>query len=262
MKLIKPSAEIIKKVYIPNSSNLELLQNIYEQIETAARNCYKSEEKITIGSATKMVEMLINKGHFAMLEHGTVYLTVDVRQKYGDLTTRYRNNKYSVIKEEGTIQKYHITTNYRVLVENNWLDDLQYLCEPTEYHVKRVSVRFICDRGISHELVRHRVFSFAQESTIYCNYSKDKFDNEITFIEPSWETLPQSKEKFKKILDISETIYITLICEGWQTQQARAVLPNALKTELIMTGFIEDWKHFFDLRTKDNSHPQMLELCY
>lgn len=81
---------------------------------------------------------------------------------------------------------YYITTNMRVIVENNRLDDLQYQVEPTEHHEKRITAKFICDRGVSHEFVRHRVFSFAQESTRYCNYSKDKFNNEITFIQPSW----------------------------------------------------------------------------
>ena len=181
MKLIKPSYEIL-----PQSSGLE---GVSQQIEIAGRTCYKSEDKITLDSAKGFVERMIKSGHGAMLEHGTVYLTIyphDAITGY-----KYRNNKYSKyferrIREEPTpeVTKY-VTTNYRVLVENSWLDDLKYICEPTEFHEKRITVKFICDRGVSHEFVRHRVFSFAQESTRYCNYSKEKFGNELTFILPN-----------------------------------------------------------------------------
>ena len=181
MKLIKPSYEIL-----PQSPGLD---EVYKQIEIAGRTCYKSEDKITLDSAKGFVERMIKSGHGAMLEHGTVYLTIyphDAITGY-----KYRNNKYSKyferrIREEPTpeVTKY-VTTNYRVLVENSWLDDLKYICEPTEFHEKRITVKFICDRGVSHEFVRHRVFSFAQESTRYCNYSKEKFGNELTFILPN-----------------------------------------------------------------------------
>lgn len=169
-----------------------------------------------------------------------------------------------------------ITTNLRVLVENGWLDDLQYICEPTKYHEKRITVRFICDRGVSHEFVRHRVFSFAQESTRYCNYSKDKFGNELTFIQPCYlneAELAQygpyhlvSRNKspesiFICSLNNAEKDYLTLIESGWKAQEARAVLPNALKTELVMTGFATDWPHFFELRCASNAHPQARELA-
>lgn len=96
----------------------------------------------------------------------------------------YVRNKYSKVNEDDLF--YYITTNIRVIVENNRLDDLQYQVDPTEHHEKRITVKFICNRGVSHEFVRHRVFSFAQESQRYCNYSKDKFNNEITFIRPTW----------------------------------------------------------------------------
>lgn len=135
-------------------------------------NCYKSEDKITPDSAKGFVDRMIKSGHGAMLEHGTVYLkdVYDVsaigswRHSIGD---KYSSNKYSVVNTDRMcdFQGIYVTTNLRVLVENNWLDDLKYICEPTEYHEKRVTVRFVCDRGVSHEFVRHRVFSFAQEST-------------------------------------------------------------------------------------------------
>ena len=260
MKLIKPSYEIL-----PQSSGLE---GIFKQIEVAGRTCYKSENKITTDSAKGFVERMIASGHGAMLEHGTVYLTIyphDAITGY-----KYRDNKYSKyferrIKEEPTpeVTKY-ITTNYRVLVENSWLDDLEYAYEPTVFHEKRVSVKFICDRGVSHEYVRHRVFSFAQESTRYCNYSKDKFSNELTFIEPLWLIRGKDNNQTATFLDTMHFIedsYLLLLKENWSPQQARAILPNSLKTELIMTGFVSDWKHFFELRDAETAHPQARELA-
>ena len=150
-----------------------------------------------------------------------------------------------------TDDKYaYITMNYRHIVENGWLDDLQYICEPTEYHERRVTVHFTCDRGVSHELVRHRVFSFAQESTRYCNYSKDKFGKELTFILPNWyinkETTSDgifvnstiAETIFQTSLNEAEHHYLKLLDLGWAPQQARQVLPNALKTEHNMCGSV------------------------
>lgn len=167
-----------------------------------------------------------------------------------------------------TDDKYaYVTMNYRHIVENNWLDDLQYICEPTEYHEKRVTVKWTCDRGISHEFVRHRVFSFAQESTRYCNYSKDKFGNELTFIRPSWLEDINSNSDFENYLCKSELAYFNLLSgtipydSGWKPQQARAILPNAIKTELVMTGFLSDWSHFFELRCAPSAHPDAQKLA-
>ena len=153
MKLIKPSFEIWEQK--------AGLNGVFRQIERAGRVCYKSEDKITETSAKEFVERMIKSGHGAMLEHGTVYLVIPYTSKE---IIKYKNNPYSRV---ATMIGTHncVTTNYRVLVENNWLDDLQYICEPTEFHEKRYTVKFICDRGVSHEFVRHRVMSFAQEST-------------------------------------------------------------------------------------------------
>lgn len=258
MKLINPSFEIYEQG--PG------LEGIYEQIELAGRTCYKS--KRPEGQTAKdFVDRMIASQHYAMLEHGTVYLIE--RWKEGmEIKPKYDNNPYSKVKVVnfyGETWKY-ITTNLRVLVENDWLDDLQYICEPTEYHERRVTVRFTTDRGVSHEFVRHRVFSFAQESTRYCNYSKDKFGNELTFIIPSWTNIEEgsiavdsfgfpvkpNKETcdFLSGLGSAERNYFRLINKGWKPQQARQVLSNALKTELVMTGFVSDWQHFFDLRAR------------
>lgn len=281
MKLIKPSFEIWKQ---PAG-----LEGVYKQIERVGRVCYKSEDKITGDSAKPFVDRMIKSGHGAMLEHGTVYLKVFNVIENSELIDKYKSNKYSVVKEGTEVYNCHgdilygsckcITTNYRALVENGWLDDLKYICEPTEYHEKRITVHFVCDRGVSHEFVRHRVMSFAQESTRYCNYSKDKFGNELTFIQPCWldderlklygpyHTVIRDKSLesiFIASLNNAEKDYIDLIDLGWKPQEARAVLPNSLKTELVVTGFVSDWNYFFDLRARGTTgapHPQAKELA-
>lgn len=288
MRLIKPSYEIWEQ-----ESGLE---GVYKMIEKVGRVCYKSEDKIAEGTAKPFVDRLMKSGHGAMLEHGTIYLMIpNDHQAYnffGDNWVRdtYGASPYSSVVWDS--DKIYITTNLRVLVENGWLDDLKYLCEPTEYHVKRVTVHFVCDRGVSHEFVRHRVMSFAQESTRYCNYSKDKFGNELTFIIPCWLDiptghyaywdgdwcdidkmkiqLPEGEHKdidaFLWTLNNAEAHYTLLINSGWKPQEARAVLPNALKTELVMTGFVDEsgWINFFNLRawgTTGTPHPQAKELA-
>ena len=235
-------------------------------------------------TAKDFTERMVKSGHLAMLEFGTVYLKYDLSAVYKDDTEVYlgsyfadfyKNNKYSKITLNNTI--LYVTTNYRVIIENCKLDDLAYLCEPTEFHEKRIFVRFITDRGVSHELVRHRVFSFAQESTRYCNYSKDKFGNELTFIIPSnldeeklnqygaYQTVVRDNKSPESIfianLNNAENDYLELLETGWSPQQARQVLPNALKTEINMCGFVSDWKHFFSLRSSHagatGMHPDM-----
>lgn len=289
MKLIKPYFEIWEQ---PAG-----LEGVYKQIEKVGRVCYKSEDKITEDSAKPFVDRMIKSGHGAMLEHGTVYLEFHVKDpsevgeeeyhsqqsELNKLISRYANNKYSIIKVNHYYDTVFITTNYRVLIENNWLKDLKYICEPTVFHEKRVTVHFVCDRGVSHEFVRHRVMSFAQESTRYCNYSKGKFGNGLTFIQPSWITLDKEIAPINELCLLSgqydrenpnlrylaslvdaNYAYLLLLNKGWTPQQARAVLPNSLKTELVVTGFISDWNHFFDLRARGTTgapHPQAKELA-
>lgn len=256
MKLIESSVQIIEE------------KDPYKMIELAGRTCYKSEDKITENSAKEFVDRMIKLGHGAMLEHGTIYLTIaKTAMNIGD-PIFYIRNKYSKVNEDDLF--YYITTNMRVIVENNRLDDLQYQVEPTEHHEKRITAKFICDRGVSHEFVRHRVFSFAQESTRYCNYSKDKFGNELTFIKPSWGYFKNISYKdagyfdgdvFESSLKKAESCYFKLIEKGWKPQQARAVLPNATKTELVMTGFESDWERFFKLRCSGAAHPDAQKLA-
>ena len=283
MKLIKQSFEIWNQ---PAG-----LEGVYKQIERVGRVCYKSEDKITEDSAKPFVDRMIKSGHGAMLEHGTVYMFMPIGCDKHDyhVAWKYHKNKYSkvIIRNEHFLLNkngYYITTNFRVLVENGWLDDLKYICDPTEFHEKRVCVHFVCDRGVSHEFVRHRVMSFAQESTRYCNYSKNKFSNELTFIIPCWcynrdevhiipdkydvdwndkliEDFGNEQGRLYIGLALAEKAYLDLLNIGWTPQQARAVLPNSLKTELVMTGFVSDWKHFFGLRCDSAAHPQARELA-
>lgn len=279
MKLIESKAELVLQQ--------EGLEGVYKQIEFCGRTCYKSEDKITEDSAKGFVERVIKSGHGAMLEHGTVYLFIKISAYDRTLIyhiQEYEKNPYSKViylgfddNEETNFEdilrypatgdmQYVVTTNYRVLVENGWLDDLKYLCEPTEYHERRITVHFVCDRGVSHELVRHRVFSFAQESTRYCNYSKDKFGKELTFMKPAWDTTLKPDQfgedrSLPFFLSEAEALYNRLINNcGWTPQQARMILPNCLKTEICMTGFASDWRFFFDLRYYGETgkpHPDM-----
>ena len=125
-----------------------------------------------------------------------------------------------------------------------------------------LSVKFVVDRGVSHEIVRHRLFSFAQESTRYCNYSKGKFGSELTFIEPCfWDENSNFYLMWKLCCMEAEKDYIRFIEDGATPQEARAVLPNSVKTELIVTGNYREWRHFFKLRTDKAAHPQMREVA-
>ena len=349
MKLIKQSFEILDQQ--PG------LEGIYKQIELAGRTCYKSEDKITEGSAKEFVDRMIKSGHGAMLEHGTVYLMVhtidpkdldktiarhpritidDVRDylrinlsydclgvKYWwakeakhiayEMAVKYADNPYSKVKIVSAKHKINtkggvivtptgkmpivteasgeiisvfnnilIMTNLRVLVENNWLDDLKYICEPNKKKKKRITVKFITDQGILREFTRHRRFSFAVESTRYCNYTKDKFSNEVTFIQPNWISDEDIKNyhmdldyftdqddnhitainRFMSALKKAEYFYMELIKLGWKPQQARNVLPLATKCDMVMTGFVSDWKNFFELRDAASAHPQAQELAH
>ena len=303
MKLIESSVQIIEE------------KDLYKMIELAGRTCYKSEDKITENSAKEFVDRMIKLGHGAMLEHGTIYLNVPeqtytetLEDEFGKfnnpnngLVDRYRKNKYSkvnsVAADEELRKKYpkvrpfklthhYITTNLRVIVENGWEEDLEWQCEPTEHHEKRITAKFTCDRGVSHEFVRHRVFSFAQESQRYCNYNKDKFNNELTFIKPTWLDIPTGNytywdgdwcdidnmkiqlpsdngiaDNFLWCLNNAGMQYRLLINKGLKPQEARAILPNATKTELVMTGFESDWEHFFELRCSGAAHPDAKKLA-
>lgn len=284
MRLIKPKIELINQE--PG------VEGLFKHMELCARTCYKSEDKITEDSAKKFINnVIIARGHTAMLEHGTVYLKIPYGIMYDtgyfsneDIATKYIDNPYSIVQNSQIYDYWCVTSNYRVLLQNGWLEDLQYLCEPTEYHVKRVTVRFICDMGVAREFCRHRLFSFAQESTRYCNYSKAKFGKELNCIIPCWyknmfegnsynielchtydltisEGLSRTEAAWIQAMCEAESTYFGLLTEGEPAQQARNVLPLALKTELIMTGTVEQWIEFLKLRCANDAHPQARELA-
>ena len=320
MKIVSPDVELLRQE--PG------IEGIYKQIELAGRTCYKSEDKINNVSAKFFVERMIESGHNAMLEHGTVYLTLIIntrtRQKTVHYPWYYNNaiatndevfsyvqnlflgNPYSVVKlsrnKDYTETTMCITTNYRVIIENGWEGIMnEFLSEPTIGHERRITLKFTTNIGVTREGNRHRTFpepaefSVAEESTRYCNYSKDKFDNKISYCKPAWihgieteilacrdaetesklysgviENLDGEEKNLNSIdwylyaLSTCAYAYKNLIRLGWKPQQAREVLPLATKSEVVYTAFVHDWKHWFDLRlygTTGKPHPNMFEVA-
>lgn len=292
MRLIKQSHEIWGQEFrtgvSPAVDREAILNGVFKHIERAGRICYKSEDKITTGSAQEFVKRLIDSHHYAMLEHGTVYLTIPCRDwhDYDEFLERYGRNPYTQYDDSecnwvGKRGNVYVTTNYRVLVENGWqLDAIENITAPTTKHPRRVTVHFVTSRQVTHELVRHRVMSFAQESTRYCNYSKGKFGGEVTFIEPVWTMDDFQKAVVVDFLQNAEDTYFKLL-DIWENkkpdkryrtgfkgnplkpQEAAMWLPHALKADIVVTGFVSDWQHLLDLRYKGTTgapHPQMKAL--
>ncbi len=186
MKEIRPSFEIMDDI-----DGAKILQ----KLERCGRVCYKSEDKITEGSAEKFIGMILKSGHESVLEH------------------------------------------------------------------EKLTVKFICDRGVTHEIVRHRIASYSQESTRYCNYSKDTFGNELTFIRPCfWADDSEEYAVWKQAMEEIEKTYVKLISLGAKPEEARSILPNSLKTEIVCTMNLREWRHFFRLRTAERAHPQIREI--
>ena len=288
MRLIKPSYEIWDQ-----QGGLE---GIYKQIERCGRVCYASDP--VEGKAKDFVDRMIKSGHGAMLEHGTVYLDIPHREAFNVLPTEtcwvadnYGKNPYSEVVLHGP--HFYVTTNFRVLIENDWLNDLKYICEPTEFHEKRVTVHFTTQIAITREFNRHRVNSMAEQSTRYCNYGKDKFGG-VGINLPSWideNELTEKKLKYQTNIAIpndefgtlyeretyqwraidwwlwanacAELAYLNLLRLGWTPQQARTILPLDTNTQLSHTAFVSDWKHFFELRDDEqHAHPDAYELAH
>lgn len=310
MRLLNQACEALIQKYSDNPS--EYISLMYQHIEKCGRTCYRSSDKITEDSAKPFVERMIKSNHTAMLEHGTVYLTRRLRTD--DIegkrwVSKYFLNKYSRHKSNLIESDYvpldkqrigesvqgvfdiYITTNLRVIIENHWEDDLKYVCEPTGYHEKRYTLLCTTALHCYKDLTRHRVFSFAIESTRYCNYSKDKFGGELSFIIPTWCEIPAgdypchfddeanfilegtsfgelgirgANKIFMLHCGLAEHDYKTLIEYEWQAQQAAEVLPQCIKGDMIITGFEDDWKHLLDLRyygTTGAPHPMVKELA-
>ena len=293
MKLIKQSFEFIDQTDFS-------LVGIKKHIERCARVSYKSEDKITDTSYEKFVNMLESRGHDRPLEFGTVYLSRTAQKEdnmaWLDKYTYSPWSKFSFgngsTRINGKLRNtIYVTTNYRVIKENHWEDDLQYLCEPTKYHYKRYTVHMILDRGVMDEFRTHVGLSHLAESTRYCNYSKNKFNNEVTFIKPCWldmrdtdegrevtrnwnfdildgcsiiaeeDKFDDARDAFLTSLNVAEHCYLELLQKGWTPQQARSVLPLGIKSELISCGFEDAWKNFFYRRDAPDAHPMAQEIA-
>ena len=276
MKLIKQSFEFI------NQTDFSLV-GIKKHIERCARVSYKSEDKITDTSYEKFVNMLESRGHDRPLEFGTVYLSrTSQKEDNMEWLDKYAYNPWSKFsfgngstRINGELRNtIYVTTNYRVIKEHHLEDDLQYLCEPTEYHHKRYTVHMILDRGVMDEFRTHVGLSHLAESTRYCNYSKDKFGNELTFIDPCWEIRTANERitpegthvssdalEFLTALNEAEDHYLSLLAKGWTPQQARSVLPLGIKSELISCGFKDSWENFFRRRDAPDAHPMAQKIA-
>lgn len=279
MFLVKPSYQILaaSQKYHEFPYNYEKSNNL---IEVAGRTCYKSEDKITEDSAKKFIEMLKNKGHNAMIEHSwqlRYYDTINLPY--------YKFLNFMQVRFIGTCvagnQRAFDDWNFDMKDEYESIsqeDEMNLIYKEKRWDMLAATVKFICDRGVSHELVRHRPPAFAQESTRYCNYSKDKFQNQITFIIPPWikdykegcytqqeydhqfTAIKGEETRWLRSLLHAEHDYNTLIDYEWKPEQARSILPNALKTEIVVSTDLQEWKHIFKLRTAPAAHPQMREL--
>lgn len=278
MKIIEPLVE-----YWQQGAGLE---GVWNQIAKATRVCYQSKPREGESSEDFVKRIILkpallegslddlehckfdfDKMHGAMLEHGTVYLSFDVDNNPLIVKT-LKENKYTKVVEhfasaESVVAE--ITTNVRVLIENNIINLLNYICKPTNYHTRRYTFSVITDIGVTREMNRHRTFSVAEQSTRYCDLTKDKFGGELTFIKPAWRQKDKngfilSFDDYDAFLANCEQTYKQLRQQGWRPEQARQVLPLGLKTQAIYTAFSDDWKHFLKLRADNISgkvHPNM-----
>ena len=296
MKIVKPSWEILSRD--EERGGLAI-------IERAARTCYKTEDKITKGSAERMVWMLIQRHHEAMLEHGDYIFLLEDYKLLDNIAYSLRR-----LMEDGDNVPLLTWTNIneRPIISGNvraWRELLASRCGAAYYFTgaidpiytadlisederevdsrikqihysdlqgfkeKRVhirqTVRFTVDRGVTHEFVRHRVMSFAQESTRYCDYSNGKQGDGITVIEPSFLTVhTEPYDLWKRQCMSADTAYVHEKRLGLKPEQARAVLPQSTKAELVMTGTLRQWDHFFDMRARQitgKAHPQAAEVA-
>lgn len=285
MKLIKQSFQFVNQEGFT-------LKDIYKHIEYCARVSYKSQDKITDTSYKKFVIMLKSRGHDKPLEFGTVHLKMSSPQFDALQMLLIKNKvyndcwiKYNVIDTEKESICY-ITTNYRYYMELCRYDRgvSEYL-DPSDnpLYPRRYTVHMILDRGVMDEFRTHVGLSHLAESTRYCNYSKDKFGRELTFIKPCWLDIPLgdygtsslpgdnivglSRETMvfiDSLLDAEDT-YLTLLDQGWTPQQARTVLPLGIKSELISCGFEDAWENFMRRRSPKygdpGAHPMAAEIA-
>jgi len=289
MKVMYSSCEIL-----PQENGVE---GIYKIIEKAGRTCYHSEKNITNDSAEKFAERMAKSGHTSMLEHGSVYLEIrdtDYREDHFGIKAaidRLSNDPYTKVQcwlDPYQIYEYNISTNLRVLFQNNCLHLLKFVYSPSKlninvpsvYHERRVTFLMHVDRITGESFLRHRTimsdelplecipvhiddhaFSYARESTRYCNYSKGNFGGDIAFIVPGIiRGLPEipkvaddsAVSEWAQACSESENHYMSLLKKGWTPEYARYVLDFSIYSPLVMTGFVSDWDKFFALRCSDS----------
>ena len=273
MKLIKQSFEFF------NQTDFTLV-GIKKQIERCARVSYKSEDRITDTSYEKFVNMLQSRDHDRPLEFGTVHLKIEFSKFQGFMQALYVNGIFNNIWIKSNYNEgiMYITTNYRYYLDIvKCLPDIEdyFTAENNEYYPKRYTVHMTLDRGVMDEFRTHVGLSHLAESTRYCNYSKDKFGNEATFVIPSWcdSLVEGSKQEyspfeinddeveFMNALQNAQNSYLSLLKMGWTPQQARSVLPLGVKSELISCGFGDAWENFFYRRDARDAHPMAREIA-
>lgn len=300
MKLIEPKVELWEQG--------NTLTEIWEHITKCTRVCYQSEPKNTYETGEQFVKRIIlrnhsyeeiaknrelqEKLHLSVLEHGTVYLAIDIACDVSNYSNaiKYIKNKYSRIFEKvygGTYctnqatcySTVFITTNMRVLIENGWMDDLKYLCKPTEYHTLRKTFSIWTNTGAIRDTNRHRVHSISEESSRYCKYSSSKFGSELSIAKMPWisdkdyaKAMFSTEDLFNKgvipahdtntwsandwylwYLQMGEIAYNKLSELGWKAQQCSEVLTFSTKTQSVHTAFIDDWQHYCHLRSDEVS---------
>lgn len=263
MDIIEPKFDIV-------SNQGESIESMLKFITFCAYTCYKTEKIITTDVATKFVDGLIKSGHTAMLEHGTVFLAIPADAVNGvdakpvrlllskQLWTRYTEK---IIDGKMWLM---IVTNFRVIVENNLMEFMKkrWYCPTKDEKMCRPTVKFTADIHFYKDCTRHRVFSWAIESTRWCNYIKDKFGHSVTFMKPSW----LKEDDFNELQEdckIIESIYFKWIEKGYPQECAAYFLSQGVKADVIMTGFVDDWEDFFNKRALGKTgkpHPDVVNL--
>ncbi len=277
--------------YIDYSADKIEIDDFYDKIAYVAHNCYQVEGKTP---NRDFVTNLIKSSHLAMIEHFVFHFMIDEKLF---IKLQSLMNKYIVLSKTNEDNQFLLTLSCRPLLENRSIEefipiinalpsdvssifnvksiDESHIIVPIDeaylkhlYEINIISekvykehcyrsIKIITDRGVTHELVRHRPCSFAQESTRYCNYSKNKFGNSITLIKPL--DYDKYADTYDKYYQSFEDGYFELINKGARLDVARALLPNGLKTSIIVTASLEEWDHIFELRMANGAHPDMIE---
>lgn len=260
MKIIEPEVKMIKQD--------EGLDGIYKAIAEAAYICYQTHpDKAKLTPKEFVEKVLIPNKHLRPLEFGTVYLELPYWENFE--TTKiigfFRYNNWTKVHFVGDPDnpRWAITTNARVIVENKFEYVVeQYLCEPTKNHSKRYTADFTCSRGASDDFRTHVMLSSVAESTRFCNYSKDKFENELTFISPYWNSIIEGDMIYKQRMFIfdqfkqQEIAYLQGAKLGMIPQQLKRIFPLGAKTQLRLCGFKDAWENFFEKRCDEHADPE------